>query len=113
MNCQMWYNLSTKRWGEGMVVSFDKIKSVINSIADKYDVKNVSVFGSYANGTQNENSDIDLLVEFNTRAVSLFKIINMKDEIEEKLQIEVDLIHGLLKEDSIIIIDKKVNVYEN
>jgi predicted nucleotidyltransferase len=99
--------------GEDMIVSFDKIRRVINSIADKYDVKRVSVFGSYAKGTQNENSDVDLLVEFNTRAVSLFKIINMKDEIEEKLEVDVDLVHGPLKEDSIIVIEKKVNIYEN
>ncbi|MEK6873581.1 MAG: nucleotidyltransferase domain-containing protein [Nanoarchaeota archaeon] len=36
-------------------------KSEIN----KYSVKKIGLFGSYAKGEQNENSDIDILVEFN------------------------------------------------
>ena len=45
-------------------VSLDSIKNVVSSVANKYkDIKKVVIFGSYAKGTANEHSDIDLIVD--------------------------------------------------
>ena len=42
-----------------------KILLANREILMKYKVKSIAVFGSYVRNEQNENSDIDLLVEFN------------------------------------------------
>lgn len=55
-----------------------------------------------------EDSDIDLLVEFLLPNVSLLTLSDMKYEIESKLNKEVDLIHALLDENSLIKIDKEI-----
>jgi predicted nucleotidyltransferase len=39
-----------------------KILEITNGIASKFDPEKIIVFGSYANGTQNEESDLDLLI---------------------------------------------------
>jgi len=45
------------------------IKKIIEDhkkeLEGKFYVKNIAIFGSYVKGTQTENSDIDILVEFN------------------------------------------------
>lgn len=43
---------------------FKLLKSHKNEIKTKYNVKKIGIFGSYAKGQQNEESDVDVLVEF-------------------------------------------------
>lgn len=93
-------------------MTVDEIKNSIRDIAGKYPIKRISLFGSYANDTANNDSDIDLLVEFLYPNISLFTLHNIKSEIEEKLQKRVDLIHAPIEEDSLIIIDKVIDIYE-
>ena len=90
----------------------DEIKDSIRDIAVKYPIKKISLFGSYANGTANNDSDIDLLVEFSYPHISLITLYNIKSEIEERLQKRVDLIHAPIEEDSLIVIDKVIDIYE-
>ena len=42
----------------------DKIRNVVNELKDAYELRKVSIFGSYADGRATEKSDLDLLVEF-------------------------------------------------
>lgn len=64
---------------------------------DKYDIKQLALFGSIARGDYNENSDIDLLVEFNTPVGMAF--IDLGDELEHLLDKTVDLVSkGGIKE---------------
>lgn len=72
----------------------------------------ISVFGSYADGTATETSDVDILVEFLTKNVSLFKLYEFQEKIAGKLSIDVDLIHAPIPEGSIIEINKVVSLYE-
>jgi predicted nucleotidyltransferase len=43
---------------------FSVMKNHKSEMKAKYDVKRIGIFGSYAKGLQNEESDIDVLVEF-------------------------------------------------
>lgn len=46
-----------------MVYTIDEIKAMINPIAKQYNVSKVYLFGSYARGEEDENSDIDIALE--------------------------------------------------
>lgn len=45
------------------IYNIDEIKDVVSDISREYGVKKAALFGSYANGTPTEESDIDLLIE--------------------------------------------------
>lgn len=44
-------------------INIARLKKVITPIARAYGVKRLYLFGSYAKGNANENSDVDLLIE--------------------------------------------------
>ena len=93
-------------------VSIDKIKKSIATVAPYYGVKRVTLFGSYANGTQTADSDIDLLVEFaDLSDVCLFTLIRLKDSLQVKTGKNVDIIPFPVEKGSLLIIDKEVEVY--
>ena len=46
-----------------MVYTIDEIKAKIEPIAEQYNVSKVYLFGSYARGEEDENSDIDIALE--------------------------------------------------
>lgn len=82
--------------------SIEKIKNAVLPVLKKYGVKRASLFGSIVRGEMREDSDIDLLVEFEGRK-SLLDLAGLKIELEEKLKREVDVLtykslHPLLKE---------------
>ena len=57
---------------------------------EKYPIKDLAIFGSYARNEQKEASDLDLMVEFHSRVGSEF--IELADELEEILGMKVDLV---------------------
>ena len=61
-------------------------------IADKYRVSRLELFGSYADGTANENSDVDFLVEFSAPIPSVFLVMGFREELSNSLGLPVDLI---------------------
>ncbi len=82
--------------------SIEKIKNAVLPVLKKYGVKRASLFGSIVRGEMGEDSDIDLLIEFEGRK-SLLDLAGLKIELEEKLKREVDVLtykslHPLLKE---------------
>lgn len=95
-----------------MVYTIERIREKAIAAFLKYGAKKVDLFGSYAEGTANEKSDIDLLVEFQAEAVSLFLLSQLKDELEQCLEKPIDLIHGPLMENAMIVPDKMVALYE-
>ena len=60
-------------------------------LADRYGVKVVGLFGSYARTQQMRDSDVDLLVEI-LRPVSLFELIGAEIYLSEILGAKVDLV---------------------
>lgn len=67
------------------------IKQAITPIAKQYGISKVFLFGSYAKGTANENSDIDLLIE-KGKPMSLLKLSGLRQECEAALNLSVDLV---------------------
>ena len=69
---------------------FSVLKEVMPYLHDNFGVSRIAVFGSFAQGTPKENSDIDLLIEF-SRLPGL-KFIALADYLEKKLGKEVDIL---------------------
>ena len=86
-------------------------KGVQESIRD-YPVKKIVLFGSYAENRQTEESDVDLLIEFTSLAVSLLVIASLRNRLENSLGVSVDLIHAPIPEDPILEVGKRVTLYE-
>lgn len=59
-------------------------------LQEKYPIKSLAVFGSYARGTAGPASDVDILVAFSDRVGMEF--ISLGDELEELLGQRVDLV---------------------
>jgi uncharacterized protein len=59
---------------------------------DKFHIVKIGLFGSYARGEQNLDSDIDLLVEFEENTQELYDLkLQIKDFFKASLGIEVDI----------------------
>jgi predicted nucleotidyltransferase len=75
--------------------SLDEIRSIVGKhrdiIAKKYGIAIVGAFGSYVRGEQNEESDLDLLVEF-LRPISLLELAGAEIYLGEILGLKVDLV---------------------
>lgn len=56
----------------------------------KYKVRKIGIFGSYANGSASEHSDVDILVEFD-EPIGLDFVL-LADELEKILPVQVDLV---------------------
>ena len=57
----------------------------------RFKVKTIGVFGSYARGEQKQNSDVDVLVEFE-QPVGLFEFMALENFLSDLLGIKVDLV---------------------
>jgi uncharacterized protein len=72
---------------------FEIDDSVINSLAKKYKVKELALFGSVLRNDFNDLSDIDILVEFDdNKEYSLFDLFTIKSEFEKAFGKDIDLI---------------------
>jgi uncharacterized protein len=60
------------------------------TLIQKYNIQSIGIFGSYARGTASENSDLDILVQFN-KPIGL-DFVTLAEELESYLQIKVDLV---------------------
>ena len=66
---------------------------VLSDLAQRWRLRQVSVFGSVARGEDGPDSDIDLLVEFDDDAEwSLLDLAQLQGEIEDLTQRRVDLV---------------------
>ena len=69
-----------------MVYTIDDLRRIIAPIAEQYGLRAVYVFGSYARGDANADSDIDLLVDLTgTNIRSLFALGNVYCDLESAL----------------------------
>ena len=87
------------------------IKNTVENLAPRYGIKKATLFGSRATENFRENSDVDLIIEFKTNSVSLFTLAGLMNDLEEIFGVSVDIIHGPLKKDCMLEIDKEIEIY--
>jgi len=59
-------------------------------LKEKFFVNRIGYFGSYADGTATENSDLDILVEFNKPLG--WEFFDLETLLEKNLQLKIDLV---------------------
>ncbi len=81
------------------IITFKYISSVVKPLAKKYYVKAIYLFGSYARGEADENSDVDFLVYID-EGFRLTNVLALGEELREALQKRVDIfeIHEINKD---------------
>ncbi len=67
------------------------INDIIVSTLQEFHPERIGVFGSYARGEQNDNSDIDILVKFEDE-ITLIQLIRLENKLSGRLGIKVELI---------------------
>lgn len=71
--------------------SVDEIKKIIAPIAEKYQVAQVYLFGSFARGDYSEESDIDIRIE-KGKLKGMFALCGFYTEVSEALGRKVDVL---------------------
>jgi uncharacterized protein len=79
----------------------------------KYKPLLIGIFGSYARNENNSESDLDILVSFDSD-ITLFDIIGLEQELTKKLGIKVDLVteKSLSKKIEPYINQNLINIYK-
>ena len=72
-------------------VVLDMQRSVVREVAGRFRTVNPRVFGSVLHGTDQEGSDLDLLVDALPGA-TLFDLGGLQDELESLLGVHVDVV---------------------
>ena len=71
-----------------------KVKQVLQKILpvlkNKYKIRQIGLFGSYAVGEETAKSDLDILVEF-SRPIG-WEFVDLKEYLEKRLNKDVDLV---------------------
>lgn len=88
------------------------IAAGVKEVVADYPVERVELFGSYAENRATDKSDVDLLVEFTSLAVSLLTIASLRRRLEKRLGVSVDLVHIPLPQNSFLEVGETVMLYE-
>lgn len=81
----------TQKVGLGISELLSSHQAQILAIAEKHGADNVRVFGSIARGEATPNSDLDLLVDYNSTKRSPWFPIGLKLDLEQLLNRRVDI----------------------
>jgi predicted nucleotidyltransferase len=75
--------------------TIEEIKTILANCKEelkrRYGVIEIGIFGSYVRGEQREDSDLDVLVDFD-RQLSLLDLASLKNFLTDLLGIEVDIV---------------------
>lgn len=94
------------------MLTIEQIIAAAEIVAKEYPIVKIALFGSYAENRSTEDSDVDILVEFDSRVcVTLLTVCAVKCRMEELLGTAVDVITLPIPEESILEIDKVVQLY--
>ena len=69
-----------------------QLRTALPELRAQYGVRWLGVFGSYARDEQTPGSDLDILVEFDERALSLLDFIRLENTLSDRLAVNVDLV---------------------
>jgi uncharacterized protein len=75
--------------------TFEEIKEILKKqkpfLMEKYGVKEIGIFGSYAKGEQKDKSDLDILVEFG-RSIGFFEFLELEEYLANTIGVKVELV---------------------
>lgn len=78
-----------------MKKSLEEIKKIIREhkkeMKEKYGVKEIGIFGSLVRGEMKEESDVDILVEFE-KPIGFFKFLELEEYLSNLIGKKVDLV---------------------
>ena len=73
---------------EEIIEAIKKRKTVLE---EKYKIKEIGIFGSYARGEQTEKSDVDILVDF-YELPDVFDLLRLERSLRGTLKCKVDVV---------------------
>lgn len=68
------------------------LRTHLLELQEQYGIRSLWVFGSYVRGEERNASDLDLLVEFDERPLSLLKFVALERYLSDLLGVKVDLV---------------------
>jgi uncharacterized protein len=68
------------------------LRQHLPALRERYGVRCMGIFGSYVRGEQRRGSDLDLLVEFDDRPLTLLQFIALEHYLSDLLEVKVDLV---------------------
>ncbi len=75
---------------DNQIFTLDNITALVKPLAEKYHVKEIYLFGSYARGEADENSDLDFLV-FGGDGFKLTNVLALGEDLRGVLKKKVDI----------------------
>jgi uncharacterized protein len=69
----------------------DQLREMMAELSIQYHVRTIGIFGSYSKERQTQESDLDLVVEFD-QPIGMLAFVHLKDRIADRLGIRVDLV---------------------
>lgn len=74
------------------MAAIEILKRYESTIKEKFHVRKIGVFGSFARGEEKEGSDIDVLIELEDKYETFDNFIDLKFFLEDLFKREVDLV---------------------
>lgn len=76
-----------------MIYTLEELKQRIAPIAEKYDLRAVYLFGSYARNEATEQSDVDILIDRSGSKIrGMFEMGGLYEDLCASIRKEVDLV---------------------
>jgi len=70
-----------------------QLQSLKTILKKRFNVETIDIFGSYARGEQDSQSDLDILVTYSeSEPVSLLTVARLRRYLKRKLRIKVDIV---------------------
>ena len=74
------------------MAAIEILKRYESTIKEKFHVRKIGVFGSFARGEEKEGSDIDVLIELEDKYETFDNFMDLKFFLEDLFKREVDLV---------------------
>lgn len=76
--------------------TFEEIKKILTKrkkeLQERFNVKEIGIFGSFVRGEQRKRSDVDILVEFTKGSKTFDNYMELKFFLEKILGLKVDIV---------------------
>lgn len=69
------------------------LKSHSKEYQEKYAIKKIGLFGSFANNNANPASDIDIIYETSTKDLTFFQSLELEEQLKKEFQRNIDLVN--------------------